>query len=136
MLINILLNTTEYFFATLHALHQNQVWRPSIYFGTTEVDRRVKSRQLKVVISHSVLTFLTVTLLNSYNTRYVNMKAEFLYRKYTFIVWKLLKIFYSKYCPSLAVYFSHLSGNWWMPRQKNCRSFEANQSSSHFRTFS
>ena len=33
------------------------------------------------------------------NTRYVNMKPEFLYRKYTFIVWKWLKIFYSKYCP-------------------------------------
>ena len=29
-------------------------------------------------------------------TRYVNMKPEFLYRKYTFIVWKWLKIFYSK----------------------------------------
>ena len=27
-------------------------------------------------------------------TRYVNMKPEFLYRKYTFIVWKWLKIFY------------------------------------------
>ena len=54
---------------------------------------------------------------NSY-TRYVNMKPEFLYRKYTFIVRKWLKIFYSKYCPSLAIHFSHLSGNWWMPRQK------------------
>ena len=53
-------------------------------------------------------------------TRYVNMKPEFLYRKYTFlyIVWKWLKIFYSKYCPSLAIHFSHLSDNWWMPRQK------------------
>ena len=29
------------------------------------------------------------------------MKPEFLYRKYTFIVWKWLKMFYSKYCPSL-----------------------------------
>ena len=29
-------------------------------------------------------------------TRYVNMKPEFLYRRYTFIVWKWLKIFYSK----------------------------------------
>ena len=38
-------------------------------------------------------------------TRYVNMKLEFLYRKYTFIVWKWLKIFYSKYCPSLAIHF-------------------------------
>ena len=46
------------------------------------------------------------------------MKPEFLYRKYTFIVWRWLKIFYSKYCPSLAIHFSHLSGNWWMPRQK------------------
>ena len=63
------------------------------------------------------------------------MKPEVLYRKYTFIVWKWLKIFYSKYYPSLAIYFSHLSDNWWIPRQKNCRSFEANQSSSHFRTF-
>ena len=33
------------------------------------------------------------------------MKLEFLYRKYTFIVWKWLKIFYSKYCPSLAIHF-------------------------------
>ena len=63
------------------------------------------------------------------------MKPEFLYGKYMFIVWKWLKMFYSKYCPSLAIHFSHLSGNWWMSRQKNCRSFEANQSSSHFRTF-
>ena len=38
-------------------------------------------------------------------TRYVNMKPEFLYRKYTFIVWKWLKIFHSKYCPSLAIHF-------------------------------
>ena len=38
-------------------------------------------------------------------TRYVNMKPEFLYRKYTFIVWKWSKIFYSKYCPSLAIIF-------------------------------
>ena len=56
-------------------------------------------------------------------TRYVNMKPEFLYRKYTFIVWKWLKIFYSKYCPSLAIHFSHLSGNWWMPRQKKLSLF-------------
>ena len=55
---------------------------------------------------------------NRQYTRYVNMKPEFLYRKYTFIVWKWLKIFYSKYCPSLAIHFSHLSSNWWMPRQK------------------
>ena len=51
------------------------------------------------------------------------MKPEFFYRKYTFIVWKWLKIFYSKYCPSLAIHFSHLSGNWWMPRQKKLSLF-------------
>ena len=48
-------------------------------------------------------------LVRNKHTRYVNMKPEFLYRKYTFIVWKWLKIFYSKYCPSLAIHATCLA---------------------------
>ena len=42
-----------------------------------------------------------------------------------FIVKNWLYIYDSKYCPSLATTFSHLSGSVWIPRRKNWSSFEA-----------
>ena len=45
-----------------------------------------------------------------------------------------LKIFYSKYWPSLSTHFDHLSGNLWIPRQKNCCSLEPNHSDTQFST--
>ena len=45
---------------------------------------------------------------------------------------KWLQIDHSKYYPSLATTFSHLSGNRWIPRQKNDTSFEASHKSTYF----
>lgn len=36
---------------------------------------------------------------------------------------KMVKMCYSKYRPSLATQFSHLSANLWMPRQKKNQQF-------------
>ena len=66
-------------------------------------------------------------------TRYVNMKPEFLYRKYTF---EMIKNILFEVLPIASYTFFPPVWQWWMPREKSCRSFEANQSSRHFRTFS
>ena len=46
------------------------------------------------------------------------------------------KFIYSKYWPYDSIHFVHLSGNLWMPFQKNSLSFEINHSSIHFLTSS
>ena len=51
-----------------------------------------------------------------------------------FILKKWLPIYDSKYCPSIATTFYHLSGNCWIPSQKNDASFEAIHESIHFLT--
>jgi len=53
-----------------------------------------------------------------------------------FIVKNWLYIYDSKYCPSLAITFSHLSGSVRIPRQKNWSSFEAIHESIQFFTSS
>ena len=53
-----------------------------------------------------------------------------------FIVKNWLYIYDSKYCPSLATTFSHLSGSVRIPRRKNWSSFEAIHESIQFFTSS
>ena len=53
-----------------------------------------------------------------------------------FIVKNWLYIYDSKYCPSLATTFSHLSGSVRIPRRKNLSSFEAVHESIQFFTSS
>ena len=53
-----------------------------------------------------------------------------------FIVKNWLYIYDSKYCPSLATTFSHLSGSARIPRRKNWSSFEAIHESIQFFTSS
>ena len=53
-----------------------------------------------------------------------------------FIVKNWLYIYDSKYCPSLAITFSHLSGSVRIPRRKNWSSFEAVHESIQFFTSS
>jgi len=53
-----------------------------------------------------------------------------------FIVKNWLYIYDSKYCPSQATTFSHLSGSVRIPRRKNCSSFEAIHVSFQFLTSS
>jgi len=48
---------------------------------------------------------------------------------------KLYNVFYSKYCPSLATTFFHLSGSIRIPRRKKSVSFEAIHESTHFLVF-
>jgi len=49
-----------------------------------------------------------------------------------FIVKKLYNVFYSKYCPSLTIIFSHLSGSIRILRRKKLAFFEAIHESIHF----
>jgi len=53
-----------------------------------------------------------------------------------FIIKNWLYIYDSKYCPSLATTFSHLSGSERIPRRKNWSSFEAIHESIQFFTSS
>lgn len=46
-----------------------------------------------------------------HNARYVNRTPEFLYRKYTFILWRWNQICYLKYCPSLGIQFLRVTDN-------------------------
>ena len=57
-------------------------------------------------------------------------------KNWGFILKKWLPIYDSKYCPSPATTFFHLSVNCWIPSRKNDASFEAIHESIHFFTFS
>lgn len=47
-----------------------------------------------------------------------------------------IKDLFKVYRPLLSTHFDHLSGNMLIPRQKNCLSFEANQSDNQLFTYS
>ena len=63
------------------------------------------------------------------------MFRPFFIKKWEFIVKERNLMFYSKYCPSLATTFSHLSDSIRTPRQKNDSSFEAIHDSTQFLVF-
>ena len=64
--------------------------------------------------------------------RSINRFPPFFIKNWAFIVKERYLMFYSKYCPSLATTFSHLSGSIWIPRRKNASSFEAIHESIQF----
>ena len=68
--------------------------------------------------------------------RCISLNPLFFNQKNTFFFPRKQKQIYSKYLPSLTIHFSHLAGNLCIPRQKNSSSFEADHSSSYFRTSS
>ena len=66
----------------------------------------------------------------------VQLRFRFFSEIRGFIVKNWLYIYDSKYCPSLATTFSHLSGSVRIPRRKNWSSFEAIHESIQFFTSS
>jgi len=78
----------------------------------------------------ALVSWLSTPLLeySDHNKKYiycVSINSRCFCKNYDFIVKKLYNVFYSKYCPSLAITFSHLFGSIWILRRKNSTSFEA-----------
>ena len=65
-----------------------------------------------------------------------NKFPSFFIKNWAFIVKERNLMFFSKYFPSLATTFSHLSVRIRIPRQKNASSFEANHEWTQFLGFS
>ena len=64
--------------------------------------------------------------------RGTNKFVRFFLEIWGFIVKNRLQCNHSKYCPSLATTFSHLSGNLRIPSRKNDVGFDAIHESTHF----
>ena len=67
-----------------------------------------------------------------YGIRCTTLLPPFFSKIKSFIAKKCLQMYYSKYCPSLATTFSHLSGNFRIPARKKESSFDAIHEAIHF----